>query len=367
MHIKNSSGRLHAGPFLVAASRAAFFYEESGMAVSTYDEALRRLLAHEGGYANHPSDPGGPTNFGITIHDYRKYVKPDETAEDVRAMPLADAKAIYRDKYWDALRCDDLPAGLDYAVFDYGVNSGVSRAAKVLQRLLGLPDNGRVSDAVIAAATTHDTDDLIARMCDERLAFLKSLRTWPVFGVGWSRRVADVRRAALAMAEGAQDGSAQDIGAVSAARGRGEVPIAKTARRPATAAIVVAGGAAAQASHQAGASWPVTIACVAVIAIMIVAGWMFWRWWQRRQQDAPLETRGLLARLREILKGWKTLVFGAVVAAAGVTADILDALQAVDLAPLLPPAYAVKIIAIIGVLTIILRFATTGRVGQKDG
>ena len=86
------------------------------MAASTYDGALRRVLAHEGGYTNHPSDPGGPTNFGITIADYRKCVMPNATAADVEAMRLDEAKAIYRTKYWDAMRCDDLPAGVDYAV-----------------------------------------------------------------------------------------------------------------------------------------------------------------------------------------------------------------------------------------------------------
>ena len=75
------------------------------MAAANYDEALERLLVHEGGYSNHPSDPGGPTNFGITIHDYRKYVKPGATAADVRAMRLSEAKAIYKAKYWDAMRC----------------------------------------------------------------------------------------------------------------------------------------------------------------------------------------------------------------------------------------------------------------------
>ena len=124
------------------------------MAARSYDAALARLLVHEGGYTNHPADPGGPTNFGITISDYRKYVKPDATAADVRAMKVDEAKAIYRAKYWDAQRCDELPAGVDYAVFDYGVNSGIGRSGKVLRRVLGLSDDGlaHVSDAVIAAA-----------------------------------------------------------------------------------------------------------------------------------------------------------------------------------------------------------------------
>jgi len=332
------------------------------MANATYDEALRRLLLHEGGYSNHPSDPGGPTKYGITIHDYRKYVKPDADAEDVRAMPLDHAKAIYRDKYWNALCCDALPAGLDYAVFDYGVNSGTARAAKVLRRLVGLPDAGGMSDAVLAAVRARDTADLVARLCEERLAFLKSLRTWPVFGAGWGRRVAEVRRAALAMANGAQD-----TGAVAAAPGRGEVPLAKRARKTTTATVIVAGGAAAQAAHQSGAGWGAVVVCLAATLILALAGWTMWRIRQRRRQEAPADgAPALFARLRETLKGWKTIAFGSLVAGAGLAADILDALQAIDLAPLLPPAYAVKIIAVIGVLTILLRVVTTGRVGRKE-
>ena len=105
-------------------------------------DCLARLLAHEGGYTNHPSDPGGPTNFGITIYDYRRYVKPGATAADVKAMQVEEAKRIYRAKYWDAQRCDELPAGVDYAVFDYGVNSGIGRSKKVLQRVVGVNADG---------------------------------------------------------------------------------------------------------------------------------------------------------------------------------------------------------------------------------
>jgi lysozyme family protein len=172
------------------------------MARATYEACLARLLAHEGGYTNHPADPGGPTNFGITIHDYRRYVKPGASAADVKAMTTDEAKAIYRAKYWDAQRCDELPAGVDYAVFDYGVNSGIGRSGKVLRRMLKLADNtSAVSDAVILAACARDAGQLIGAICDERLRFLKSLKTWSVFGKGWGRRVAEVRAAALAMAE----------------------------------------------------------------------------------------------------------------------------------------------------------------------
>jgi lysozyme family protein len=172
------------------------------MAASSYDEALARLLVHEGGYSNHPSDPGGPTNWGITIRDARAYWKRDATAADMRKMPVAVAKDIYRCKYWKAMRCDALPAGVDYAVFDYGVNSGIGRAGKVLRRLLALPDNAStVTGEVITAAHRHDAKALIAAICDERLRFLEGLRTWSVFGNGWGRRVREVHAIALAMAE----------------------------------------------------------------------------------------------------------------------------------------------------------------------
>ena len=179
------------------------------MTASSYDEALRRVLVHEGGYSNHPSDPGGPTNRGITIHDARAYWKTQATAADVRSMPVEVAKDIYRSKYWDAMRCDDLPAGVDYAVFDYGVNSGIGRAVRVLQRLVGTDVDGEIGPNTIAATARTAAVKLINQICDERLAFLQGLETWGVFGKGWGRRVREVRVAALAMV----DEISRDIGA----------------------------------------------------------------------------------------------------------------------------------------------------------
>lgn len=185
-----------------------------------YDTVLSLLLQHEGGYDNHPSDPGGPTNFGITIYDYRKYVKPDATADDVRRMQLSEAKEIYATKYWRAQNCDQLEGGVDYAIFDYGVNSGVGRSGKVLRRCLGLPDNSSlVTPEVIAAAQAMPAAQLVAAICDERLRFLKALRTWPVFGKGWGRRVAEVKAFGQKIAEDIPiDPSA--VQAIAAAPGR---------------------------------------------------------------------------------------------------------------------------------------------------
>ncbi len=254
------------------------------MSASDYDVSLRRLLAHEGGYTNHPSDPGGPTNFGITIVDYRKYVKPDATAADVKAMRLEEAKTIYRAKYWDAQHCDELPAGVDYAVFDYGVNSGIGRSGKVLRRVLKLADNTSVvNDTVVAAARATDAKALVAAICDERLRFLQSLKTWKVFGGGWGRRVAGVKSVALAMAGGAP---APDLKALPA-NGRAVVPVAKGAQQGSAGAIAAAGAAAAQQAHQSGVRTGIIIAIVVVALVLAIGGWLFWRWRQARQQERP--------------------------------------------------------------------------------
>ncbi len=170
------------------------------MAAWDYDEALAELLKSEGGYTNHPADPGGPTNFGITIADYRMYVKPNATADDVRHMKLSEAKAIYRAKYWDKMRCDELPAGVDYAVFDFGVNSGVSRSAKYLQRIVGAKDDGVIGDKTLQSVNDYVAKYGAKKLEDtleaQRLAFLKGLKTWSVFGGGWGTRVDKVDRIA---------------------------------------------------------------------------------------------------------------------------------------------------------------------------
>jgi lysozyme family protein len=141
----------------------------------------------------HPYDPGGPTRYGITLKDARLHWKRDATANDVRLMPLSVALAIYKSKYWDAMNCDALPAGLDYTVMDYGVNSGTGRSGKVLRRLCALPDNtSRIDATVIDAVSKRDTLALIHAMNKERLAFLETLKIWSTYGRGWATRVRGV-------------------------------------------------------------------------------------------------------------------------------------------------------------------------------
>lgn len=171
------------------------------MASSSYPTAIAHVLASEGGYCNHPADPGGPTNFGITLADARHYWKQNATASDVKTISIDTAKQIFRAHYWNAMSCDALPAGVDYCVFDYGVNSGVYRAARVIQRLVGVTQDGVIGPATIAATIkADDPTDLISSICAERMAFLKSLRTWRTFGRGWAARVAEVRATSMRLA-----------------------------------------------------------------------------------------------------------------------------------------------------------------------
>lgn len=257
------------------------------MSADCYAESIRRLLLSEGGYVNHPSDPGGPTNFGITLADYRKYAKAGATAADVRAMKVEEAKAIYRAKYWNVMRGDDLPAGIDYCVFDYAVNSGTGRAPKVLQRALNVPVTGRMDETTLAAARDRDARTLIQAICDERLRFLQSLKTWPVFGKGWSKRVAEVRVAAIAIADKAAGRAPIRDAPATAAPGKAVVPLNDAARKSTAGGAIATGGAAAQQSAASGANW-ITIAIIIVAALAIAAAaWAFWHWRQKRRQEAP--------------------------------------------------------------------------------
>lgn len=148
-----------------------------------FNDCLNRVLKSEGGYTNDPKDPGGPTNFGITLADYRSYINRNGTAKDVKGMTVDQAKQIYKPKYWDKVNGDVLPSGIDYTVFDYGVNSGVSRANRVYNKL-------KQSDSIRT----------INAINDERLSFLHGLSTWNHFGRGWASRVASVRQHSVDLA-----------------------------------------------------------------------------------------------------------------------------------------------------------------------
>lgn len=164
-----------------------------------FERALKLVLAHEGGWADHPKDPGGATMKGVTLATFRQFVKPGATKDDLRKITDAQLAQVYRRHYWDVVKADQLPDGLDYAVFDYAVNSGPGRAAKHLQAVLGVAQDGIIGPATLAAANAP-TADVIKALCARRMTFLRGLKTWSTFGKGWERRVTGVRAEALAMA-----------------------------------------------------------------------------------------------------------------------------------------------------------------------
>lgn len=170
---------------------------------ANFKQSLKHALIHEGGYVNHPNDPGGATNKGVTLDNFRRYVKPNGTVHDLKRLTEDQAGIVYKRFYWDKVMGDDLPAGVDFAVFDFGVNSGPSRAVKYLQAIVGATQDGRTGPATLAAVNRHDPKVLINTLCDRRLAYMKRIRKgqlWKHFGKGWSRRVASVRDVGLQMA-----------------------------------------------------------------------------------------------------------------------------------------------------------------------
>lgn len=252
---------------------------------STYDEAIRRLLVHEGGYSNHPNDPGGPTNHGITLADFRKYISAKGTAVDVKNMTMTQAKTIYHEHYANPLRYDDLPAGVDYAVLDYGVNSGISRSAKVLQRVCFETDDGKLGPQTLAAVRTRKSQAVIEAISAERMRFLKGLKTWPTFGTGWTRRVRDVREFSLELA-------GADVKATYPAPAPGKGHVTKPTSGPVLSITGVTGTAAAFRDWVVAHPFE-----AAAIGFVVVAGVIYLvnRWHAAtfdRRQDAP--TPGLV-------------------------------------------------------------------------
>lgn len=165
-----------------------------------FAKSLALVLKSEGGWSDNPADPGGATMKGVTLATFRAYIKPGGTKAELRAITDAQLSACYRRQYWDAVLGAELPDGVDYAVFDFAVNSGPSRAAKYLQAVVGVAQDGRIGPATVKAAKAKPAGVVIDALCDDRMAFLKRLPTWGTFGRGWSDRVKSVRTQALLMA-----------------------------------------------------------------------------------------------------------------------------------------------------------------------
>lgn len=148
----------------------------------TFDIAFQRLIGHEGGLSDHPSDPGGLTKFGISKRSYPN--------EDIRALTIERAKAIYLRDFWEPAGCDDVPEGIAFDLFDMAVNSGVRRAVMTLQRSIGARTDGVMGPVTMTVLNSLPSAVVVAKFNGARLEFMAELPTWPAFGRGWAKRIA---------------------------------------------------------------------------------------------------------------------------------------------------------------------------------
>ena len=166
---------------------------------NNFERSLAYVIKHEGGYVDHPRDPGGRTNLGVTQKTYEQWVERVVTEAEMKTLTTDDVAPIYRSEYWNRIRGDALPLGVDYALFDFAVNSGVRRAVRTIQRIVGVHDDGLMGPFTIGAIKSVDSADLIEDLCNARMAFLRDLPHWDTFGKGWTRRVNEVEDIAKAM------------------------------------------------------------------------------------------------------------------------------------------------------------------------
>ena len=168
-----------------------------------WDACFEMVLKHEGGFVNHPKDPGGMTNLGVTKANWERYLNRDVSEADMRALTPESVKPFYKAMYWDKIKGDQLPSGIDYAAYDLAVNSGTSRASKYLQEIAGVIADGVIGPKSLEAIQACDAKETADMICDMRMDFLKGLSTFETFGKGWSSRVEDVKAKAMSMANDA--------------------------------------------------------------------------------------------------------------------------------------------------------------------
>ena len=167
---------------------------------ANFFKSLEMVLKHEGGFVDHPDDPGGATNKGITHKTYSDFLgRPLEDVDELKNIPDEHVQLIYKQGYWDKVKGDDLPSGVDFAIFDWAVNSGPGRAAKALQKAVGATADGAIGPMTLEAVKEYSAEDIIRSVAEQREAFYKSLRTFNTFGKGWLRRNKETRDFALEM------------------------------------------------------------------------------------------------------------------------------------------------------------------------
>jgi lysozyme family protein len=164
-----------------------------------FDKALAAVLVHEGGYVNNPKDPGGMTNLGCTKAVWEEHCGHPVDEKAMRALTPADVGPLYKRNYWDKVKGDELPSGVDYVVFDAAINSGAGRAAKWLQACVGVEPDGGIGPKTLAAVQAFDAEQLVKDYSKRRLSFLMDLPTWSTFGKGWYRRVQEVEAVGLTL------------------------------------------------------------------------------------------------------------------------------------------------------------------------
>lgn len=163
-----------------------------------FERCLDFTLKQEGGYGDHPLDPGGATKYGVTQATLARFRGRAVSKAEVRALTRQDAAEIYRRDYWTPVAGDSLPVGVDAVVFDHAVNSGPAAALKTLRAALGLPLAAHLQNIVEACARTR-SEVLARELCRRRMSFLRGLRTFTTFGRGWTRRIEAVEATALQM------------------------------------------------------------------------------------------------------------------------------------------------------------------------
>lgn len=166
---------------------------------SNWKRCFELMLESEGGYVDHPADPGGRTNLGVTQATWENWVGRPSDEKEMRSLTPEKVEPLYKRKYWDACRCDELPTGVDYLVFDFAVNAGVGRSAKTLQQSVGVIVDGSIGPITVRAVNMDNPKDIIEKFSNAKEVFYKSLPTFPVFGKGWLNRVAHVKENALVM------------------------------------------------------------------------------------------------------------------------------------------------------------------------
>ena len=167
--------------------------------LSNWDNSFKLMLKSEGGFVNHPSDPGGMTNLGVTKATWENWVGRGSDEAEMRGLTPEKVEPMYKNKFWDAVRGDELKVGIDYLMFDFAVNAGAGRAIKTLQTAIGVPDDGGFGPVTMASMKSYEPVKLIERFSQAKEDFYRSLNTFDVFGKGWLNRVERVKAEALTM------------------------------------------------------------------------------------------------------------------------------------------------------------------------